>query len=54
MPRWELDLTADEIWKIILAEYDFAGNSPREPEKLETATADEATADEAADEEAGE
>jgi len=34
MPRWELDLSDDEIWKIIMAEYDLAGNAPREPEKL--------------------
>ncbi len=39
MPRWELDLSADEIWKVILAEYDLAGNSPRQPEKLEVADA---------------
>ncbi len=32
MPRWETDLTDDEIWKIIMAEYDLAGNAPREPE----------------------
>ncbi|MCH7908606.1 MAG: cytochrome c [Candidatus Hydrogenedentes bacterium] len=36
MPPWgEEDLTDDEIWKIILAEYDIAGNNPREPEKLD-------------------
>lgn len=35
MPRWELDLSDDEIWKIIMAEYDLAGNAPREPEKVE-------------------
>lgn len=33
MPRWETDLTEDEIWKIILAEYDIAGNAPRQPER---------------------
>ncbi len=33
MPPWgEEDLTDDEIWKIIMAEYDIAGNRPREPE----------------------
>ena len=35
MPRWELDLSDDQIWKIILAEYDIAGNAPREPEGRE-------------------
>ncbi len=35
MPRWETDLTDEEIWKIIMAEYDIAGNKPREPEKAE-------------------
>lgn len=32
MPRWETDLTEEQIWKIIMAEYDIAGNAPREPE----------------------
>lgn len=33
MPPWgEEDLTDDEIWKIIMAEYDIAGNKPRETE----------------------
>ncbi|MFQ5911672.1 MAG: c-type cytochrome [Nitrospinota bacterium] len=35
MPRWKDDLTDDEIWKIILAEYDIAGVEPRIPEKTE-------------------
>ncbi len=32
MPRWETDLSEEQIWKIIMAEYDIAGNTPREPE----------------------
>ena len=36
MPRWEADLSDDQIWKIILAEYDIAGNAPREPEGRES------------------
>ena len=35
MPRWKGELTEDEIFKILLAEYDLAGVSPRVPEKLE-------------------
>ena len=35
MPRWKDELTDDEIWKIILAEYQTAGVEPRKPEKLE-------------------
>jgi len=35
MPRWEGDLSDEEIYKILLAEYDLAGVSPRVPEKLE-------------------
>lgn len=36
MPPWgDEDLSDDEIWKIIMAEYDIAGNKPREPEKIE-------------------
>ena len=36
MPPWgDEDLTDDEIWKIILAEYDIAGNNPRETEKAQ-------------------
>ncbi len=32
MPTWERDLTSEEIWKIILAEYTIAGVDPRKPE----------------------
>ena len=32
MPTWERDLTDEEIWKILLAEYDIAGVEPRKPE----------------------
>ena len=32
MPAWEDELTDDEIWKIIAAEYDTAGVEPRRPE----------------------
>ncbi|MBT5109533.1 MAG: hypothetical protein HOM25_12690 [Rhodospirillaceae bacterium] len=32
MPEWKLSLTEDERWKIILAEYDLAGKTPRIPE----------------------
>jgi|TARA_B100001971_G_scaffold212612_1_gene243301 mono/diheme cytochrome c family protein len=32
MPKWERDLTDDQIWKILLAEYDIAGVDPRQPE----------------------
>ncbi len=35
MPVWGDDLTDEEIWKIILAEYQTAGVDPRKPEKLE-------------------
>ncbi len=35
MPRWKDDLTDEQIHKILLAEYDLAGVSPRVPEKLE-------------------
>ena len=35
MPAWETDLEDDQIWKIIMAEYDIAGNRPREPEREE-------------------
>lgn len=34
MPRWKDELTDDEIWKIILAEYNTADVEPRKPEKL--------------------
>ena len=29
MPAWEDVLTEEEIWKIIMAEYDIAGVEPR-------------------------
>ena len=32
MPEWKLNLTEEERWKIILAEYDLAGKTPRIPE----------------------
>lgn len=32
MPAWENELTDDEIWKIIAAEYNIAGVEPRRPE----------------------
>jgi mono/diheme cytochrome c family protein len=32
MPKWEVDLTDEQIWKILLAEYDIAGVDPRKPE----------------------
>jgi mono/diheme cytochrome c family protein len=34
MPKWKDELTDDQIWKIILAEYNTAGVEPRLPEKL--------------------
>ncbi len=34
MPRWEEELSDEQIWKIITAEYDLAGNRPREPEAV--------------------
>lgn len=34
MPRWKDELTDDQIWKIILAEYNLADVEPRLPEKL--------------------
>ncbi|MBI3269857.1 MAG: cytochrome c [Planctomycetes bacterium] len=30
MPSWEKDLTPDETWKLLLAEYDLAGKHPRQ------------------------
>lgn len=33
MPVWQLDLTEDERWKIIMAEYDLAQKTVRMPEK---------------------
>lgn len=35
MPVWKGDLTEEEVWKILLAEYATAGVEPRRPEKLE-------------------
>ncbi|MBI2089692.1 MAG: cytochrome c [Deltaproteobacteria bacterium] len=35
MPAWKEELSDEEIWKIILAEFDTAGVEPRKPEKLE-------------------
>jgi len=35
MPTWDTDLTEEERWRIILAEYDLAQKTPRIPEKLE-------------------
>ncbi len=35
MPRWKDELTDDQIWKIILAEYNTADVEPRKPEKLQ-------------------
>jgi hypothetical protein len=35
MPSWKNDLTDDEIWKIIMGEYDTAGVMPRQREKVE-------------------
>ncbi len=32
MPEWKLNLTEEERWKIILAEYDLAEKTPRIPE----------------------
>ena len=32
MPVWKLNLTEEERWKIILAEYDLAQKTPRIPE----------------------
>jgi mono/diheme cytochrome c family protein len=34
MPPWEGELTTEEMWKIIMAEYDIAGKEPRIPERL--------------------
>jgi mono/diheme cytochrome c family protein len=32
MPQWKLNLTEEERWKIIMAEYDLAEKTPRIPE----------------------
>lgn len=34
MPAWGDELTTEEIWKIIMAEYRLSGTEPREPEEL--------------------
>lgn len=33
MPEWQISLTEDERWKIIMAEYDLAEKTPRIPEE---------------------
>ena len=35
MPRWRSDLSEEQIWKIILAEYDIGAVEPRLPEGME-------------------
>ena len=35
MPRWKGELTDEEIFRVLMAEYDLAGVSPRVPEELE-------------------
>ena len=35
MPKWKDELKDDDIWKIILAEYNTADVEPRKPEKLQ-------------------
>lgn len=35
MPAWKNDLTDDQVWKILMAEYETAGVEPRKPERLE-------------------
>jgi mono/diheme cytochrome c family protein len=35
MPRWGADLSDEQIWKIILAEYDIGAVEPRLPETME-------------------
>ena len=35
MPAWKDDLKDDEVWKIIMGEYDAAGVMPRQREKVE-------------------
>ncbi len=34
MPAWEDELSEEEIWKIIMAEYDIADKEPRKPERI--------------------
>ncbi len=35
MPVWKFDLTEEDRWKVLLAEYAIAGVEPRMPEKME-------------------
>ncbi|MFQ5797608.1 MAG: c-type cytochrome [Bacteroidota bacterium] len=35
MPAWKDELSDEEIWKIIMAEYETAGVEPRKPERLD-------------------
>ena len=35
MPRWEHELSDEKIWKVIIGEYDGAGQSPRTWEEEE-------------------
>ena len=35
MPPWRDELSPDDIWKIIMAEYRLSGTAPREPEDLD-------------------
>lgn len=35
MPRWEFELTDEQIWKVIMGEYDGAGHKPRTWEEEE-------------------
>ena len=35
MPIWDLDLSEEDRWKVLLGEYFIAGVGPREPEKHE-------------------
>ena len=33
MPEWKINLSEEEIWKVIMAEYDMAGKMPRMPDE---------------------
>lgn len=35
MPAWKDELSEDDIWKIVMAEYRISGTEPRKPERLE-------------------
>ena len=35
MPAWKDELSDEEIWKIVMAEYAIAGREPRKPESHE-------------------